>query len=183
MRVLKPASLILLALTIAACSTEPTSTPPADTNGFNYGVQAFRIRPGMVVEIKERHLQTVNNLRLSQGLPELQFSPQLASAAQRHAQDIFVQERAWHFGSDGSSPLDRAVQAGFTGEVIGENVSETYEDDQVTLQAWLREPNSRSIILDPDARFIALEWHQQQNAKIWWVQLVGGAEPLDLPLN
>ena len=49
-----------------------------------------------------------------------------------------------------------------------------FEDDVVTLDAWLRDSNSRAIILNPNARAIGFAWVQEENLKIWWVQTVGG---------
>ena len=169
MRLLRSLVLVLTALTIAGC----TATSNSEPTGYDYGVQAFRIRPAMVDDIRERHLETINTVRASQGLPGLEYSDELDLAAERHSVSIMNQKRAWHFGQDGSSPVDRIAQAGFSGFLVGENVSETYEDDQVTLQAWLRDPNSRAIILDPNARYIGFAWSQESNAKLWWVQVLG----------
>ena len=41
-------------------------------------------------------------------------------------------------------------------------------------EAWLRQANSRSMILDPDARSIGIGWKQDFDGRFWWVQLVGG---------
>ena len=79
------------------------------------------------VEIRNRHLDYVNALRQERGLENLQFSNSLNSSAATHARDIFKQQRAWNFGSDGSSPQQRAEVSGFKGIVTGENISETYE--------------------------------------------------------
>jgi hypothetical protein len=45
--------------------------------------------------------------------------------AATHAHDMSVQNRPWHFGSGGSSPIDRAKRAGYTGTVLGKNIAET----------------------------------------------------------
>ena len=83
-----------------------------------------------------------------------------------------AQNRPWHFGSDGSSPLDRLLSSGYSGKFIGENVSETFEDDFNTLDVWMTIPLSASIILDPNATQMGIAWHQDANGKIWWVQLI-----------
>ena len=101
-------------------------------------------------------------------------SPLNASAA-THARDIYHQQRAWNFGSDGSSPQVRAEVAGFLGVVIGENVSETYEGEFLLLQVLLENGFPRSILLDRDASHIGLGWFQEDNGKIWWVQVLWGS--------
>lgn len=58
-----------------------------------------------------------------------------------------------HTGSDGSSPWDRAVRAGYTFTLIGENLymgSGTYNDPQAVVQTWLNSPGHRANMLNPD---------------------------------
>ena len=70
-------------------------------------------------EIRQRHVDSLNALRLEKGLKEVAISHSLNSSAATHARDIYIQQRAWNFGSDGSSPQERAEVAGFIGVVIG----------------------------------------------------------------
>jgi len=124
-------------------------------------------------EIRQRHVDALNALRLEKGLKEVTISHSLNSSAATHARDIYIQQRAWNFGSDGSSPQERAEVAGFIGVVIGENVSETFEGEFLLLQVWLENSFPRSIIFDRNASHIGLGWFQEENGKIWWVQVLG----------
>ena len=65
------------------------------------------------IEIRKRHLDYLNALRQERGLENLKISNSLNSSAATHARDIFKQQRAWNFGSDGSSPQKRAEISGF----------------------------------------------------------------------
>ena len=125
------------------------------------------------VEIRKRHLDYLNAIRQERGLTNLQISNSLNSSAATHARDIFKQQRAWNFGSDGSSPQKRAEVSGFKGLVTGENVSETYEGEFLVLQVWVKNSFSRSVLLNKEATHLGLGWHQQDNGKIWWVQVLG----------
>ena len=125
------------------------------------------------VEIRKRHLDYLNALRQERGLTNLQISNLLNSSAATHARDIFKQQRAWNFGSDGSSPQKRAEISGFKGVVTGENVSETYEGEFLVLQVWVKNSFSRSVLLNKEATHLGLGWYQQDNGKIWWVQVLG----------
>ena len=125
------------------------------------------------VEIRKRHLDYLNAIRQERGLTNLQISNSLNSSAATHARDIFKQQRAWNFGSDGSSPQKRAEISGFKGVVTGENVSETYEGEFLVLQVWVKNSFSRSILLNKEATHLGLGWFQQDNGKIWWVQVLG----------
>ena len=75
--------------------------------------------------------------------------------------------------SDGSSPQKRAEVSGFNGVITGENVSETYEGEFLVLQVWLKNSLSRSVLLNKEATHLGLGWFQQENGKIWWVQVLG----------
>ncbi len=118
-------------------------------------------------------LDSVNALREAAGRPTVQLNPQLTAAAATHSRDMSVQNRPWHFGSDGSSPLDRVARAGFTGTMIGETISETYESELQTLTAWMELPATRSVIMDPKARTMGFSWFQESNGKIWWTLVMG----------
>ncbi len=125
------------------------------------------------VEIRKRHLDYLNAIRQERGLTNLQISNSLNSSAATHARDIFKQQRAWNFGSDGSSPQKRAEVSGFKGVITGENVSETYEGEFQVLQVWVKNSFSRSVLLNKEATHLGLGWYQQDNGKIWWVQVLG----------
>ena len=125
------------------------------------------------VEIRKRHLDYLNAIRQERGLTNLQISNSLNSSAATHARDIFKQQRAWNFGSDGSSPQKRAEISGFKGVVTGENVSETYEGEFLVLQVWVKNSFSRSVLFNKEATHLGLGWYQQDNGKIWWVQVLG----------
>ncbi len=153
---------------LSACST--TVNPP-DTGGFHPKI--FRISAGATNKIQFRQLDTVNAIRTASGLSPLELSAQLNAAAKTHSIDMAKQQRPWHFGSDGSSPLDRVARTGYPGIMLGENISETYENDTETLQVWMNDPDARASILDPQARFLGLAWFQEKNGKIWWTQLTG----------
>jgi len=124
-------------------------------------------------KIELRHLDAVNALRQAKGLQPLEFSRQLTAAAKTHANDIARQNRPWHFGSDGSNPIERVARTGYSGSFVSENLSETYETDMETLQAWMHDPVTRKGIMMPEARKIGLAWKQEKNGKIWWVQVLG----------
>ena len=72
--------------------------------------------------IRLRHLDAVNAVRAEAGLQPVQLSAELNAAADTHARDMSVQQRAWHFGSDLTSPRERAARAGYRGELVGENL-------------------------------------------------------------
>lgn len=102
--------LALMALVLAACGPGSNdSTGPA-------GAKIYRISRSDVSEIQFRTLDSVNSLRQAAGVAPLEINAQLTSAAATHSRDMSVQNRPWHFGSDGSSPIDRTRRSGFPGQ-------------------------------------------------------------------
>ena len=134
---------------------------------------AARLSPAEASAIQLRHLDAVNAVRAENGLAPVQLSAALNAAAATHARDMAVQGRAWHFGSDLTSPRERAFRAGYQGEVVGENLSEGSDSDLTVLASWLDFADTRAVILDPRARGLGIAWYQEPSGKIWWVQLLG----------
>ena len=132
-------------------------------------------RLGDPVEVRFRHVDSVNALRAARGLGEVALSSTLTAAAATHARDMSVQKRAWHFGSDRSSPVSRAQRAGYGGQVLAENISESFDDEFEVIQQWLNDPQALAAMMNPRASAIGLGWYQESSGKIWWVQMFGGA--------
>jgi len=162
---------VLLALTMAvsACAPVPV-TVAADGKAVP---RAYRIRAGETGKIQFRMLDSVNALRGASGRAPVQMNPQLNAAAATHSRDMSNQNRPWHFGSDGSSPIDRIRRVGYSGGLIGEVISETYETELETLAAWMDQPDTRRVIMSADARNMGFSWYQENNGKIWWTLVMG----------
>jgi uncharacterized protein YkwD len=124
-------------------------------------------------EIQFKALDSVNTLRGAKGLQPLQLNAQLNAAAATHSRDMAVQNRPWHFGSDGSSPIDRVRRVGYTGKMLGELISETYQSELETLSDWMELPDTRAVIMDPQASEMGFAWFQEPSGKIWWTMVTG----------
>ncbi len=159
-------------LFVAGCTAAPTS-PRLAADG-RPATRLYRIAPGDKSKVIFRMLDSVNALRQAAGAPPVQIDPRLNAAAETHARDMARQNRPWHFGSDGSSPIDRVKRAGYAGRLLGETISETFEDELQTLAAWMQETGTRDVILDSDARDMGFAWYQEPGGKIWWTLIMGG---------
>lgn len=169
---MKRVSLLLVAaLTLLAACTAP-SGPRIGPDG-SIVPQVYRISRGDTPQIQFRMLDSVNALREASGRAPVQLNAELNAAAATHSRDMSVQNRPWHFGSDGSSPLDRVARVGYQGRLMGENISETYETELETLAAWMEDPATRAVILDPEARQMGFAWFQETSGKIWWTMVLG----------
>jgi uncharacterized protein YkwD len=152
-------SLLAVVVTLSACAS---------------GGGEGRLTAADANPIRLRHLDAVNAVRAEAGAPPVALSAELNAAAETHARDMYVQQRAWHFGSDLTSPRERAFRAGYRGELVGENLAEGQDSDLQVLQSWMQFRDTRDVILDPSARGLGLGWFQEPNSgKIWWVELLG----------
>lgn len=168
-----------LALGAAALLSACAGTPRGDPGG------AYLLTPQDRGRVQFAMLDGVNALRSAQGLGALTLDPSLTAAAETHARDMAAQGRPWHFGSDGSSPPQRAAAAGYAGQFRGEAISESFETETQTLAAWMGQPQPRGVVLDPQAAQMGLGWHQEASGKLWWAMVTGSpvraAAPLPSP--
>jgi uncharacterized protein YkwD len=157
-------------LILQSCTDTTTTTLGADGKPLP---KLYRISSGATAKIQYRVLDSINSLRQAAGAPSVQLNAQLNAAAATHARDMSIQNRPWHFGSDGSSPIDRVRRVGYPGLMLGETISETYETELETLGAWMEQPDTRSVILDKRAANMGFAWFQERSGKIWWTLVMG----------
>ncbi|MEE9388238.1 MAG: CAP domain-containing protein [Paracoccaceae bacterium] len=164
-------SLLAVSMLLTAC--EPTTSPTMGTDGKPLP-QVYRISSRDAGPIQFRILDSVNTLRQASGAAPLALNAQLNAAAATHSRDMSVQNRPWHFGSDGSSPIERIQRSGYSGPALGENISETFETELQTLSAWMDLADTRNVILDRNAQNLGFAWFQEGSGKIWWTLVTGG---------
>lgn len=162
---------VCAAAVLAACSSTPTG-PLVGPDGRPLP-QVYKMTKADIAEIPFRMLDSVNTLRAAKGVQQLQLSDQLNSASVSHSQNMSSQNRPWHFGSDGSSPLLRAQRAGYAGHLQGELVAETYQSELDVLADWAAQTDTRAVLMDPASNQLGIGWHQEANGKLWWTLMTG----------
>lgn len=163
---------LMAATPLAACAPPPPRIGP---DGLPLP-EVYRISRADRQRIPFRALDAVNALRAESGAAPVVLNAQLTAAAARHSRDMSLQNRPWHFGSDGSTPIDRAQRAGFRGRLLGEAIAETFESELETIVAWGQDRGPRRVLLDPDARQMGFAFFQENNGKIWWTLNMGTNE-------
>lgn len=158
------------ALALSACGGSQQTTIAPDGKPLP---KVYRIGANEGAKIQFRMLDSVNSLRQASGSAPLQLDAKLNAAAATHSRDMSVQNRPWHFGSDGSSPIDRVRRVGYFGQLKGENISETYETELETLAAWMQDESTRTVVLDKTATHMGFAHFQESNGKIWWTMVTG----------
>jgi uncharacterized protein YkwD len=98
-----------------------------------------------IEDVQQEMLTAVNKLRRSgcncgstymPPVPAVKWNNQLETAAAAHAKDMYVNNYFDHIAPDGSSPIQRAAQAGYTGMYIGENIGRGYNNVKEVMDAW-----------------------------------------------
>lgn len=166
--------ILLMSAFLALSACAPSSGPVQLGTDGKPLPKVYRIKPKDADTLQLRILDSVNALRSASGVTPVQLNAQLNAAAATHARDMSIQNRPWHFGSDGSSPIDRVRRVGYPGTMEGELISETYETELETLAAWMEDPTSRQVLLDPQALNMGFSWFQETNGKLWWTLVMGG---------
>lgn len=164
------ALVVIAAIGLAACSTKQEVQIGPDGKPLPV---LYKIDSKSAAEIPGNVLAGVNQMRANRGQNPVVMDDSLTRAAMRHSKDMASQNRPWHWGSDGSSPLDRGRQAGFTGEIIGEAISESYENEKQTVSAWMATSDTRDVIINPKTTSIGFGWYQEGEGKVWWTLLTG----------
>jgi uncharacterized protein YkwD len=95
--------------------------------------------PPEIAEWPAQILALMNEKRTSQGVPPLTWAPEIAAAAQAHADDC--QRRGWggHVGSDGAVTRTRLARAGYQARWSGENWANA-KNPQNAFAMWWNEP-------------------------------------------
>jgi uncharacterized protein YkwD len=105
----------------------------------------------------------------------LALNEQLRVAALTHAKDMAKRGVVTHTGVDGSSPGDRATQAGYVWRNVGENVAGGQLSAAEVVAGWLASPGHCANIMDADFTQMAVAYviNSNQTIGIYWAQEFG----------
>jgi uncharacterized protein YkwD len=97
-------------------------------------------------------LSQINATRVANGCGPVAANPQLTASAARHANDMLRNGVQGHIGSDGSSLVQRVVDAGYTPyAALGEVVFWSRGSGSTPAAAvtwWMNSPGHRAVITD-----------------------------------
>lgn len=158
---------VLLAAPWAAAPASPVNdAAPAGLLGFAQDV-----------------VNLTNQERAAAGLPPLASDPALMSAAQGHSQDMADHDFVSHTGSDGSTPYQRIVRAGYSPlYVAAENIAAGYASPASVVAAWMASPGHRANILSPLYTHIGVGYVYEADDTFgpyhhYWTQNMAAHEP------
>ncbi|MEO5952274.1 MAG: S-layer homology domain-containing protein, partial [Chloroflexia bacterium] len=127
----------------------------------------------ILLQQEQDTVDIINQRRSSLGLVTLHLNPGLHRATRRHVLDIGPQGLCQHNGTDGSSPWDRAAQAGYTGFAMGEVVGCGYPTPTAVVDGWWNSPGHYAVLTDPNARSIGCGWWLNGQGAGWQACLTG----------
>lgn len=126
--------------------------------------------------------QAVNDARSAHGEPPLAVDLRLVQAAERHSEDMAAADALAHDGTDGSTPVERATDAGYTsGSYLGEVVAAGYSTPAAAVEAWLASDGHRAILLAVAGDHLGVGHARSASGTAYWTALVGANESLEAP--
>jgi hypothetical protein len=126
-------------------------------------------------------LDLINQERAKVGAKPLADSGTRDDAADRHALDMAKNMNLSETGSDGSTIISRAKEAGFTSTNIGETIAAGPMDAKEVVAQWLNDPTQRDQLLNPTFTEAGLGTVADTNGKLFWAEAFGGPEVAPAP--
>lgn len=91
----------------------------------------------------------LNGVRFDNGAGAVTFDSRLNAAAQRHADDMLVNDYFSHTGLNGSSVGSRVQDEGYNFARVGENIAAGYQTEASVLNGWVNSPGHQANNIDP----------------------------------
>lgn len=131
---------VIAALLLAGCVTTPTTTGGTTASGSPQMAATTTAADSVSANVG----RVLNGERTSRGLNALTFSPQLASAARRHVNDMASRGFFSHTGSNGSSIGQRIAASGFRSCLSAENIARGQSNAESTMAGWMASSGHRA---------------------------------------
>jgi uncharacterized protein YkwD len=127
--------------------------------------------------LRREMLAAINDIRTTgclcgeDSMPPVQpvvWSDELTIASKRHVDDMSANDFLSHTGSDGSTPANRANDAGFMGAYIGENIARGFISISDVMVRWKTSTSHCKMMMDVHFNFVGAA-----NNSYYWVQVFG----------
>jgi len=129
-------------------------------------------RPTGDALLEAQVIDLVNAERQRARCPQVRLDEQLRTAARGHSADMAKHETMSHEGSDGSSPWDRAEEAGYDA-ALSENVAMGYATAEAVMEAWMKSQGHRDNILNCEAKAVGVGLARAVDTTAYWTQMFG----------
>ncbi len=120
---------------------------------------------------EQRVLELTNQERRKAGLSDLKFNRELAYTADKHSEWMADRGVLSHTGEGGSKPWDRAEDAGYKAQFVGENVASGQRTPEQVVADWMSSPGHRANILRRNFTEMGVGFDQN-----YWTQVFGSGD-------
>ncbi len=124
-----------------------------------------------------RVIELTNEHRRAAGCGNLTWHPALATAAQRHADDMAANNYFSHTSRNGAKFTTRIRQAGYRYRMAAENIAAGQHSPEEVVNTWMSSPGHRANILNCRLRHIGIGFGANGSSAYgtYWVQDFGTA--------
>ncbi|MFJ1758174.1 sigma-70 family RNA polymerase sigma factor [Kitasatospora sp. NPDC088134] len=123
-------------------------------------------------DLGQQVLDLVNSQRAQAGCGPVRANGQLATAAQRHSDDMAARNFFDHTNPDGAGPQQRIDAAGYRWSGWGENIARGQKDPAAVMDSWMNSPGHRANILNCKFTELGVGIHLGAGGP-WWTQDFG----------
>jgi uncharacterized protein YkwD len=145
---------------VVLADANPSGSPPMTQQDVR------KIRLGRILDL-------VNQDRREAGVPALRWSERLAAIARLHVADMVERNYFSHYSPEGAGPGERAAACGYRWTRIGENIAEGQPTSDQVAKYWIRSPEYRVNILNPDFTEMGVAYKLNSDGRPLWVQAFG----------
>lgn len=133
-------------------------------------------------------LRYTNRERRSRGLKPLKGHRALIKAARGHSRWMASRDHMSHNGAGGSSPADRAREAGYQSTFVSENCWQLISNSrwrpskklgQAAVNSWMNSPGHQANLLDPRMKVIGIGAARNKRGNVYLTQNFGDADDTD----
>jgi uncharacterized protein YkwD len=121
---------------------------------------------------EEAVIELTNAQRKKADLKPLKMSPVLMIVARKHAENIAKQDKLVHVIDD-KDPVQRAKDAGYKSEFVGENLAWKQKNPKEVIAAWMDSKVHRENILLEEYTEIGAAVAKNSKGELYWVQVFG----------
>ncbi|MCI0705653.1 MAG: CAP domain-containing protein [Planctomycetia bacterium] len=121
---------------------------------------------------EEAVIELTNAERKKADLKPLKVSPVLMIAARKHGENMAKQDKLDHV-LDEKDPAQRAKDAGYKSEFVGENIAWKQKTAKDVLTAWMDSKIHRENILLEEFTEIGVAVTKNSKGELYWVQVFG----------
>ncbi|MER8184535.1 sigma-70 family RNA polymerase sigma factor [Kitasatospora sp. NPDC094015] len=154
----------------AAPSSKPAA-PPASPSSKPAAPSTAAPKPPSGDTVQQV-LDLVNTERSKAGCGAVKANAQLASAAQKHSDDMAARGFFDHTNPDGAGPQPRIEAAGYKWSTWGENIARGQQDAAAVMDAWMHSDGHRANILNCAFTELGVGVHTGKGGP-WWTQDFG----------